>query len=206
MDQPRDLTIAPFAAEDTPRRDAVRTFGGLAAALLGMLGFGAATEAKGKGKHRHKRKDQTGAAKKRRKPGKPGPTGPTGPTGPAGSGSGSPRPTGPTGAPGDIGPTGPAGPRGETGATGPFSLAGLRVTPRNTSAIAVSPGTSDVLYAGCQAGELLIGGSYSVSMTAGCYVWGGEIAPGDLWRVGISCAADNSASFFLATALCLSTT
>jgi hypothetical protein len=174
-----------------------------------MLGLGAATEAKGKDKHRRTRNHQAGAEKKKkRKPSKRGATGPTGPPGPAGSGSGDPGPTGPTGPSGEAsnaGAAGPTGPTGETGATGPFSLAGLSVNQRPSNTITVAPGTSDVLYADCEAGELLIGGSYNVAMTGGCYVWGGEKVP-DGWRVGIACDSGNSASFFQATALCPSTT
>jgi hypothetical protein len=219
MDQPRGDAITPFVAEETPRRDAVRTLSALGVALLGSLGLGVAAEAKGngKGKKHAKRQRQAGAEKKKRKPSKPGPTGPTGPTGPAGSGSGDLGPTGPTGpagpsgeagTPGSDGSTGPTGPTGETGPPGPFSLVGLRVHNRLGNIASVSPDSYGSSAAYCEAGEVLIGGSSSVSMAAGCYVVISQIIPGgdsvDLWVVTTYCPPDNSADFVRAIAHCLS--
>jgi hypothetical protein len=204
MDQTHDATITPFAAEETPRREAVRTLGALGAALLGALGIGAVTEAKGKSKNRHRPKRQASAEKKKRKPKKPGPTGPTGPTGPAGSGSGDPGPTGPTGAAGATGGPGPAGPTGETGPTGPFSLAGLQVTERIGPTVTVLPESGNVSSVVCEAGEVLLGGSYAASQMEGCFVVdAGAIGPGSTWFVVVGCPAGHSANFF-AKAHCLS--
>jgi hypothetical protein len=201
MDQPRDDISTSFVIEETPRREAVRTLGALGAALLGTLGIGAVTEAKGKSKNRHRHKRQASAEKKKRKPKKPGPTGPTGPTGPAGSGSGDP---GPTGAAGATGSPGPAGPAGSTGPTGPFSLAGLHVTERLGNTVTVNPDSANVSYVVCEAGELLIGGSYAASQIEGCHVVdAGGIGPGPTWFVVVGCPVGHSANFF-AKAHCLS--
>lgn len=205
MEQPRDDISTPILVEETPRREAMRTVGALGAALLGMLGLGMVAEAKGhtKGNNRKKHQRQAGAEKKKkRKPSKPGPTGPTGPTGPAGSGSGDPGPTGPSGAPGGHGP---AGPTGETGPTGPFSLAGLQVTERIGPTVTVLPESGNVSAVVCEAGEVLLGGSYATSQMEGCFVVdAGTIGPGPSWFVVIGCPAGHSASFF-AKAHCLST-
>jgi hypothetical protein len=218
MDQPRDDAIKPFNGEETPRRDAVRSLGALGAAFLGVLGLGAAAQAKGNGKQRNRRKHQAGAEKKKkRKPKMPGPTGPTGPTGPAGSGSGDPGPTGPKGDTGNSGPSGPTGlsgapggpgptgPTGETGPTGPFSLAGLKVTERIGPTVTVLPESGNVSSVVCEAGEVLLGGSYAAFQMEGCFVVdAGTIGPGSSWFVVIGCPAGHSASFF-AKAHCLST-
>jgi hypothetical protein len=221
MDQPRDDAVTPFVAEETPRREAMRALGAVGAALLGMLGLGAATEAKGngKGKHRNPHKHQAGAEKKKkRKPSKPGPTGPTGPTGPAGGGSGDPGTTGPKGDTGDTGPagptgdsglpgaaggTGPTGPTGGTGPTGPFSLAGLHVIDRSGNFVTVDPGSVNLSTANCVAGELVIGGSYSMTTASGCGVIDAEILSG-VWSVFVQCEPGFSAGFN-AIAFCLST-
>jgi hypothetical protein len=225
MDQPHGDAITSFAADETPRRDAMRTLGALGAALLGMLGLGAAAEAKGngKGKNHNRHKHQASSdKKKKRKPSKPGPTGPTGPTGPAGTGSGDPGPTGPTGeagsagstgptgptggagAAGAAGATGPTGPTGETGPTGPFSLAGLHVTNRLGVHGLTDSGSSSSSFAECEEGELLIGGSYGISTVEGCGVSNSEITPDGKWVVIVKCEPGFSAGF-LPQAHCLST-
>jgi hypothetical protein len=181
-----------------------------------MLGLGAGAEAKGKNHRKHNH--QASSEKKKRKPGKPGPAGPTGPTGPAGGGSGEPGPTGATGATGPAGPTGdagtsgetgPTGPMGETGPTGPFSLAGVQVNVRQGVVVSVNPSSGRGAFAACNAGEICVGGSYSLEYAtgAGCYLETASVVPDPAgWTIFFRCPDDNSSlSRLAANAFCLTT-
>jgi hypothetical protein len=137
MDETHVVQQMTAAPSNSGRRDAFRTVGATAMALLAALGLAQGSDAKKKhkkhgGENNHQNRTQA-AGKKSKGKSKPGPTGPTGPTGPAGggTGAGATGPTGPTGSVGPIGaasqvtgPTGRTGPAGPTGPTGPAGTSG----------------------------------------------------------------------------------
>jgi hypothetical protein len=105
----------------------------------------------------------TGATGETGPTGPAGPQGPTGAEGPAGATgeAGATGPTGETGPAGPAGPTGPTGPTGATGDTGPAAsqiVAGATVT----SPVAPPPNTAITSTATCPAGEVLLGGGFTV--------------------------------------------
>jgi hypothetical protein len=96
----------------------------------------------------------------------PGAAGITGPQGAKGD-------TGATGAIGPIGPQGATGPKGDTGAIGPagpqgtFGAVTVRSIPYTVPATSLAAGV-----AGCNAGEVAVGGGASIGVNNGSGVFG----------------------------------
>lgn len=91
-------------------------------------------------------------------PGEPGDPGAAGPTGP----------TGATGAQGPPGPAGAAGAEGQqglpgaTGPAGPPGPSGVGTTTVVTTTSVVNPGNTKTVTAACTAGDLILGGGFSI--------------------------------------------
>lgn len=184
MDDQNQDGITP-AADITARRDAVRTLGAAGAAVLGLIGLQAGTEAKDK---------QAGSEKKRRKKGKRGPTGPTGPAGSSTGGG----PTGPTG------PAGPTGATGATGATGSISLANLNLVRYDGTSQSIAV-TATLVSGQCGSEEILVSGGWQADIVGDvCFTeTEGFGASNDTWEVTVRCLNGGSATNAFATAYCL---
>ncbi len=92
-----------------------------------------------------------------------GPQGPAGPVGPQGmpGSDGADGAMGPAGPTGPTGPAGPAGPAGPTGPVGPQGPAGPVSTYFRTASVIVANGSSAIVSAVCDAGDLVTGGGFS---------------------------------------------
>lgn len=194
MDDQNQDGITP-AADMTPRRDAVRTLGAAGAAVLGLIGLQAGTEARDK---------QVGSEKKRRKKGKRGPTGPTGPAGSSTGGG----PTGPTGPAGPAGATGATGAPGATGATGSISPANLNLLRYNGSSQTITGpngGVVTLVSGSCGTGELLVSGGWQADISGDvCFTeTEGFGASNDFWQVTVRCLNGGTMTNAFATAYCL---